>query len=571
VLDIAVYYDIIVLTMYVDESFSKQKGKTYKRVLLRESYRKNGAVKHRTIANISKCSEEEIKAIKLALKHKKNLTKLESGESIKDKVKSKQGLSVGAICLIKALADRLHITRALGNSRMGKLALWQIMARVIDQGSRLSAVRLAGRHAICDLINLTSFNEDDLYENLDWLCKNQAKIEKRIFDMRYKGQEKPKLYLYDVTSSYLEGVENELGDWGYPRDGKKGKLQIVIGLLTDGEGVPVSVEVFKGNTKDTKTFLSQVKKIANRFEIEEVTMVGDRGMIKSAQIKDLKEEHFHYITAITKPQIKKLINDEIFQLGLFSEDVCEVDNDGIRYILRRNPIRVEEIEQTRYEKIDKIKRLIEAKNKYLADHQKAKESVALRDIKKKVTKLKLSKFVEVEAKNRILSIKIDEEKKGEISLLDGCYVIKTDIEKKDASADTVHERYKDLALVEQGFRTIKTGILETRPIFVRKENRTRGHVFVVSLAYRIVHELQKLWADMDLTVQEGIEELIGIDCREIKIGDITVNQIPQPRGLGEKLLKTAKVILPEALPNRNIFVATRRKLPSRRKISLKSA
>ncbi|MBI5459749.1 IS1634 family transposase, partial [Methanobacterium sp.] len=434
-----------------------------------------------------------------------------------------------------------------------------IMARVIDQGSRLSAVRLAGRHAICDLINLTSFNEDDLYENLDWLCKNQAKIEKRIFDMRYKGQEKPKLYLYDVTSSYLEGVENELGDWGYPRDGKKGKLQIVIGLLTDGEGVPVSVEVFKGNTKDTKTFLSQVKKIANRFEIEEVTMVGDRGMIKRAQIKYLKEEHFHYITAITKPQIKKLINDEIFQLDLFSEDVCEVDNDGIRYILRRNPIRVEEIEQTRYEKTDKIKRLIEAKNKYLADHQKAKESVALRDIKKKLTNLKLSKFVAVEAKNRILSIKIDEEKKGEISLLDGCYVIKTDIGKKDASADTVHERYKDLALVEQGFRTIKTGVLETRPIFVRKEKRTRGHVFVVSLAYRIVHELQKLWADMDLTVQEGIEELTGIDCREIKVGDITVNQIPQPRGLGEKLLKAAKVILPEVLPNRNIFVATRRK------------
>lgn len=556
--------------MYVDESFSRQNGRIYKRALLRESYREKGVVKHRTIANISKCSEEEIKAIRLALKHKKDLTALDSAKSVKDKIKSKQGLSVGAICLIKALASQLHITKALGNSRMGKLALWQIMARVIDQGSRLSAVRLAGQHAICDFINLTSFNEDDLYENLDWLCKNQAKIEKRIFDVRYKGQERPKLFLYDVTSSYLEGVENELGAWGYNRDGKKGKLQIVIGLLTDEKGVPISVEVFKGNTKDTKTFLNQVKKIADRFEIEEVTMVGDRGMIKSIQIKDIKQEHFHYITAITKPQIKKLIHDGIFQLGLFSEDVCEVYNNGVRYILRRNPIRVEEIEQTRQEKIDKIKKLIETKNKYLAEHQKAKESVALRDIKKNLANLKLSKFVTAESKYRILSIKTDENKKQEISLLDGCYVIKTDLEKKDASSETVHGRYKDLALVEQGFRAMKTGILETRPIFVRKENRTRGHVFVVSLAYRVVLELQNLWADMDITVQEGIEELTGIDCREIKIGEITLNQIPQPRGLGEKLLKRAKVVLPETLPNRNIFVATRRKLPSRRNRFIKS-
>jgi transposase len=556
--------------MYVDESFSRQNGRIYKRALLRESYREKGVVKHRTIANISKCSEEEIKAIRLALKHKKDLTALDSAKSVKDKIKSKQGLSVGAICLIKALANQLHITKALGNSRMGKLALWQIMARVIDQGSRLSAVRLAGQHGICDFINLTSFNEDDLYENLDWLCKNQAKIEKRIFDVRYKGQESPKLFLYDVTSSYLEGVENELGAWGYNRDGKKGKLQIVIGLLTDEKGVPISVEVFKGNTKDTKTFLSQVKKIADRFEIEEVTMVGDRGMIKSIQIKDIKQEHFHYITAITKPQIKKLTHDGIFQLGLFSEDVCEVYNNGIRYILRRNPIRVEEIEQTRQEKIDKIKKLIETKNKYLAEHQKAKESIALRDIKKNLANLKLSKFVAVESKNRILSIRTDEDKKQEISLLDGCYVIKTDLEKKDASSETVHRRYKDLALVEQGFHAMKTGILETRPIFVRKESRTRGHVFVVSLAYRVVLELQNLWADMDITVQEGIDELTGIDCREIKIGEITLNQIPQPRRLGKKLLKKAKVILPETLPNRNIFVATRRKLPYRRNRFIKS-
>lgn len=555
--------------MYVDESTSKQNGRIYKRYLLRESYRENGKVKHRTIANISKCTKDEIKALKLALKHKKDLTQVESAEVIKNQVKSKQGLSVGAICLLKSLADRLHITKALGNSRMGKLALWQIMARIIDQGSRLSAVRLAGNHAICDLINLDSFNEDDLYKNLDWLCENQEKIEKRLFNMRYSGQEKPNLYLYDVTSSYFEGLENELADWGYNRDGKKGKLQIVIGLLTDDEGIPVSVEVFKGNTHDTKTFFSQIKKIANRFGIDEVTMVGDRGMIKSAQIKDIKEENFHYITAITKPQINKLINNKIFQIDLFSDDICEVFNDGIRYILRRNPVRVAEIEQTRQEKIDWVERLTQTKTKYLADHPKAKESVALKKINNKLTTLKLSKFIKSECKDRVLSIKTDVDKKKEISLLDGCYVIKTDVEKKYASADTIHKGYKNLAWVEYAFSRMKTVLLETRPIFLRKESRTRGHVFVVSLAFSIVHELKNLWVDLDLTVQEGIDILKEIDCRKIMVGEITLNQIPEPRDLGQELLKKAKVTLPETLPDRNIFVTTKKKLPPRRKKSLK--
>ncbi len=150
--------------MYVDVAYKAQGGKKHKRTLLRESYREDGKVKKKTIANISDCKEEEIEAIKLALKHKGNLGEI---GSVKGRVKSRQGLSVGAIVLLKAIADRLHITKSLGVSRMGKLALWQVIARVIDQGSRLSAVRLANTHAICDLINLGSFNEDDLYINLN--------------------------------------------------------------------------------------------------------------------------------------------------------------------------------------------------------------------------------------------------------------------------------------------------------------------------------------------------------------------------------------------------------------------
>ena len=552
----------MVATMYVDTSKSIQNGKVYTRSLLRESYREKGKVKHRTIANISKCSDKEIQAIKLALKHKNDLTSL---GSLKGNIKTKQGLSIGAIIVLKALADRLHITKALGNSTHGKLALWQVMARIIDQGSRLSAVRLAGTHAACDLLNLDSFNEDDLYENLDWLCEQQGKIEKQLFRLRYKSSQPPRLFLYDVTSSYLEGMNNKLADWGYNRDGKKGKLQIVIGLLTDGEGVPVSVEVFRGNTHDTKTFLNQVKKLAGRFEMEEVTVVGDRGMIKSAQIKGLKEEHFSYISAITKPQIEKLIKQGVIQLDLFSEQVCEVENDGIRYILRRNPVRAEEIEKTREEKIKKVQTEIKNRNEYLAKHKRAKLTVAKSKIELLITKLKIRSFAKVDIEGRGLALHVDEKQKEEAKVLDGCYVIKTELKKTEISAEMAHQRYKDLAQVEDGFRTIKTGLLETRPVYVRKEEMTRGHVFVVMLSYMIVHELRKLWVVMDMTVQEAIKELSTITCDEIRLGGISFHQIPQPRDLGATLIRLSNVSLPVALPSRNVKVATRKKLPERRK------
>jgi hypothetical protein len=543
--------------MYVDIAHIKQNGKVYQRALLRESYRQDGKVKHRTIANLSKCSETDIQAIKFALKYKQDLTTV---DALKDIAQTQQGLSVGAIILLKAMADRLHITQALGQDREGKLALWQIMARVINQGSRLSAVRLAGQHAICDLLELSSFNEEDLYANLDWVCTQQEQIEKQLFERRYSRTEVPRLFLYDVTSSYLEGQYNELGDWGYNRDGKKGKQQIVIGLLTDHQGIPVSVEVFQGNTNDTKTVLPQIKKMAQRFGIQEVTLVGDRGMIKTAQIADLKAEHFHYITAITKAQIGTLLKKEVFQMDHFSEHLCEIESDGVRYILRRNPVRAVEIEQSRQDKIDKLQRLVAEKNTYLSEHPRAKPSVASEYLTQWLDKLKLSEFCHIEAKERVLSFKVDRDKKDKASLLDGCYVIKTELDKESVSADIIHQRYKDLALVEQGFRTIKTGLLETRPVFVRKAKRTRGHVLIVMLAYLMIQELQTLWAEADLTVEEGILELSALTTIEIQLGQTCYQQIPTPRELGRKLLHLAKVRVPHALPSKNIKVATRKKL-----------
>jgi hypothetical protein len=193
--------------MYVDKSTVRTNNKTYTRYLLRECYREGKQIKHKTIANLSKCSLQEIEAIQLALRHKKDLTQLGVSDKI---VTLKQGLSVGALWLLYDMARQLGIVEALGTTRMGKLALWQIIARIIDQGSRLSAVRLASAHAACDVLGLERFDEDDLYSNLDWLCSNQAEIEDRLYK-RGRGQG---LFLYDVTSSYLEGTENELSAFG---------------------------------------------------------------------------------------------------------------------------------------------------------------------------------------------------------------------------------------------------------------------------------------------------------------------------------------------------------------------
>jgi len=545
--------------MYVDVLTSQGK---YKRYLLRENYRENGKIKHRTIANLSKCSEEEIAAIRLALKHKKDLTKLAAASEV---VSLHQGLSVGAVWLIFDMARELGIVEALGNSREGKIALWQVIARVISQGSRLSAVRLAGSHAACDILGLRAFNEDDLYANLDWLCKKQEVIEDRLFRRTY-GENKPALFLYDVTSSYLEGQFNELGAFGYNRDGKKGKKQIVIGLLCGVDGRPMSIEVFKGNSQDPATMASQIRKVADRFGGGDVTFVGDRGMIKSNQVKDLFGHGFHYITAITKPQIETLLKGSVIQMDLFDQDLAEVEGDeGVRYVLRRNPLRADEVAASRKSKIESVEKLVRNQNQYLKEHPRAKEEVALRKVCNICKRLKISNWL-IPSVEREICLSFDDEALADASKLDGCYVLKTDLSKQYANKETIHARYKDLSLVEWAFRTSKTVELEMRPLFVRLESRTRGHAFVVMLAYRIVNELAKRWAGIDLTVQEGISELSQLCATEMHVnGEPQCNKIPEPRESIANLLSAAKVKLPEVLPCKGTKVATRKKLTENRK------
>jgi len=562
-IDISAMMCYSIAVMYITEVPTRTKtgNLSHLCILLRESYRRNGRVKNRTIANLTHCDAKEVAAIRLALKHKDELTVLRS----LDDIELEQGMSVGAVWLVYEIARRIGIEKALGQERAGKLALWQVMARVIDQGSRLSAVRLAQVHAACDILGIREgFNEDHLYDNLAWLWQNQEKIERRLFVERGKGR-KPELFLYDVTSSYFEGEHNELADWGYNRDKKRGKKQVVVGLLCDEGGEPVSVEVFRGNTRDLDTIGRQVKKSAEGFGCERVTFVGDRGMIKSGQIAELKQAGFHYITAITKPQIEKLLREGVFQMELFDENVYEVEDEGIRYILRRNPQRAEEMARTRKEKKESIERLCHKKNVWLAQHPRAKVATALNEIGKRIERLRISGWLKVEADGRRLELKEDERALREEAMLDGCYVIKSDLP-QEVDKQIIHDRYKDLAEVEQAFRTCKTAMLEMRPWYVQTEESTRGHALVVMLAYLITRHLREAWSHLDLTVQEGLSQLSMLCSTKMVIKDHgSCHRIPSPSDVAAKLLEEANVRLPRVLPHLGAHVVSRKTLQSHRR------
>lgn len=557
------YCAILVTTMYVDIASVRQNGKTYTRYLLRQCYRQGGKVKHRTIANLSRCSPQEIEAIRLALRHKQELAAL---ATLKESIQLQQGPSIGAVWLVYEVARHLGIDQALGPSRQGRLALWQVIARVIDQGSRLSAVRLASAHAACEVLGLGRFDENDLYENLDWLCLHQPEIEGRLFRQQARGSTTG-LFLYDVTSSYLEGEQNALAAFGYNRDGKRGKPQIVIGLLCNAQGIPLSIEVFAGNTQDPKTFVSQVKKVAERFGGGEVTFVGDRGMIKSAQIEALGEQQFHYLTAITKPQIEALLKNGVLQLDLFDEILAEVrTEEGIRYILRRNPTRVAEITTAREAKYQALRKAVVEHNHYLCEHPRASLEVALRKLRERSEKLRIADWVILAPEGREIRLSQDATALGEIAKLDGCYVLKTDLSSEAAPKEVVHDRYKDLALVEWAFRESKSAFLEMRPIYVRLESRTRGHALVVMLAYRLIKELTARWQALDLTVQEGLDQLATLCLTEVRVKtQASYHQIPTPRDMLQRLLDAAHIRLPKILPHRGIRVTTKSKLTNRRK------
>ena len=550
--------------MHIDSSTIKRKhGQEYTRHLLRESYREGRKVKKRTIANLSHCSDVEIAAIKLALRHKHSL--LEVGTLTQD-VEIQQGTSFGATYIINSIADRLGVSKALGSSREGKLALWQVIARVMSQGSRLSAVRLAEHHNAAAILGLDSFNEDHLYQNLDWLSDHQEDIERSLFKFRHgDGTE---FFLYDITSSYLEGTKNELADWGYNRDKKNGKMQIVVGLLCDSHGLPVSIEVFEGSTSDCSTVKGQLDKIAKRWNCPSITMVGDKGMLQGPQIEEIETSGYSFITTIRKSQIEPLVVSAGYQTTLIDENLLEIIEGQYRYVFRRNPVQAELSKEKRQTLIQVIAEKVRTENIYLGEHPKANPEKALERVTYKIEKFKLQKILSVRVigEQRMLELSIDEAAVEEEARLDGCYAMKSNISIDKMPKEDLHEKYKELALVEDAFRCSKTELLEMRPVHVRLEKRTRGHVFVVMLAYLVVKELERCWKLLDMTVEEALDVLKAFQTIDLKVKDhAVVKKVPKPNKMTAQLFKMANVPIPEEIPSSDAKVVTRKKIGEDRK------
>jgi hypothetical protein len=284
-------------------------------------------------------------------------------------------------------------------------------------------------------------------------------------------------------------------------------------------------------------------------------------MVKLPQPEALQQQEFHYITAITKSQIRHFLKTGAFQIALYDQELAEVEIDNVRYILRRNPQRVIEMAQNRQNKLAALKLRLAQEQRYLQEHPRANPEIARNKLVDQAKLLQIERWVaQVTLHDRTLALAIDEAAWAHDTQLDGCYALKTDVPAHTAPAAAIHERYKDLAQVERAFRTFKNGHLEIRPTFVQTEASTRGHVFVVMLAYLLERELDQYWRQLNLTVSETLDELGSLRGVELSLGGAACQQVPQATGLSQQLLCRAQITLPGALPLREVHVATRKNL-----------
>ncbi len=514
-------------------------------VLIRESFRENKKIRHRTLKNISHLPLDRIMAIKRALQGEFDSVAF----SATDTIKCEQGPQFGALYLAYQIAREIGLSRALGTDRKGKLALLMVLAQTIRPMSKRAVVQWARHQAVYEVLGLGNpdeidFDEDDLYAVLDDLADRRISIELSLFRLRNK--QCSRLFLYDVTSSYLEGTCNELGEWGYDRDKKRGKKQIVIGLLTDKDGDPVAVDVFKGNTSDPKTVLDQIRTLSERFGVRDVIFVGDRGMLKRIPLEAIKEADFNYITAITKPQVEALLHQGVIQLAWLEESLGEAEHDGVRYVFRRNPLRALEIRESRLARLQKAENLARKLSEQVGASARKRPDVALKHLNVTIQRLKIDGFVSADLNGRRLVIRIDEEALARKTRLDGVYVLKTDIRPDEIEKEWVHRAYKSLYEVECDFRTMKTH-LEVRPVYVRKANRTRGHVLMVMLALILRREIEKRLSAIEVEVRHAIGVMDGWTLLRESFGELRFNRLPQPNAQQQRILDAVGVKQPTVL------------------------
>jgi transposase len=528
--------------MYIHRIIKKNKKKTYKTILLQRSYRdKEKGPRQITIANLSEWPEELVNNFEKIL----NGGKVIDNNDLLKIMNVKQGKAYGAIKTVSNLCDRLGISAAIKDKRRLFLTKIIIAGFLIGKYSKnYIANEWSKLQAIPEALETNSYwNEDDLYETLEWLNEHQRSIEKKIFRHKHKKSINTKMmFLYDVTGSYVEGGEMDLTAFGYQRDGKPGKEQIVIGMMSDSEGDPVCIEVFKGNTLDYKTVKSQLEKIKKEYCVDKIIFVGDRGMIKSSQIEAITDEKWEYITAITKPQIEKMIKDDIIQYSLFDEELCEVSKDNIRYILKKNPIRAEEIKRNFNDKLARFEQIIKEKNQYLAEHKKGLIEAAEKKIVEYIKTRKLGTIINLTQKDRFFSFTKNEDAITESLKLAGCYVIKTNVPESELSKKQAHDSYKNLSKVEHAFKIIKTSVLNIRPLYVRLESHIRGHVFCCMLALKIALYLERELKPLEFTLQYCLESLNAIHTCVYSMDNQTFIKLPDKfSDDNELILKTLEL------------------------------
>jgi len=492
-------------------------GKTYQTHLLRRTYREGGKVKHQTLSNLSYLPPHVIELIKGALK----------GQAF---VPADQALEVVRSLPHGHVAAVLGTLRQLGlESLIHSRRCWQrdvvtamVVSRLIHPDSKLATARGLRQETsistLGEVLGLGVVDEDKLYEAMDWLVRRQGRIEEKLAG---RHLEEGSLVLYDVTSSYYTGRRCSLAKHGHNRDRKKGFPQIVFGLICNKAGCPVSVEVFEGDVADPNTLSHQIEKVRGRFGLRRVIMVGDRGLITEARIREEMSgvEGLDWITALRSADIAALAEEGAIQLSLFDETgLVEVSSSrypGERLIACRNPLLAEERRRKREEllratekELDKIVAATQRGKRGL----KGKDKIGLR-VGKVINRFKMAKHFKIEIDEKGFRYEREGEKIAREARLDGIYVIRTSVSEEELSAQETVGAYKSLAVVERAFRSLKMIDLKVRPIRHWQERRVRGHVFLCMLAYYVEWHMRAalrplLFDDDDAEAREGQRESV---------------------------------------------------------------
>jgi transposase len=416
-------------------------------------------------------------------------------------------------------------------SRERDLVLGMVAARIVKAQSKLATTRWWSCTTLPEILGVGSADEDELYSAMDWLVKRQSHIERKL---ARRHLEDGGLALYDLTSSYFEGLTCPLAAMGHNRDGKKGKLQVNYGLLTNQNGIPVAVSVFKGNSGDPKTLLPQVEKIRSQFGIGRFVLVGDRGMISQKQVDALREVgNTDWISALRPEAIRKLVKGGWIQMGLFDErnlfEIEHPDWPGERLVACRNPElaarrrakRTDLIEATVAE-LEKVRRMVSH------GRIRGKDKIGVR-VGKVVNKYKVAKHFVLTIEDGSFDFVIDQQKIDEEAALDGIYVIRTSVEKETMSADDAVRGYKQLSNVERAFRCLKSVDLMVRPIRHRLEDRVRAHIFLSVLAYYVQWHMIEAWRPLLFADEDQYAKTLRDPVKPAERSDAALEKVATQR------------------------------------------